>query len=241
MNIGRYGLLAVAVLSLSGWISIARAAPASVTESRREAVMVEREFRDRLATLHRLREIAMEHDAIDRLAGLDELLELLRSENADRISRVTSRMSALDAARLRDMLDEGRDWSEWVHRHRGNVDDRDRADPGRHEVRAAARQRARGEWSEARRHAVAKDGVVRHRTNAASRLAARRWRDEARDRDIERWYRAARRSGMLDTAPASPSVHLPSQAECDARKAASISPEDADAEFRRLRAMIMSD
>ncbi len=70
MNIGRYGLLAVAMLSLSGGISIAGAAPASVTQIRREAVMLEREFRDRLATLHRLHEIAVEHDAADRVAEL---------------------------------------------------------------------------------------------------------------------------------------------------------------------------
>lgn len=241
MNIGRYGLLAVAVLSLSGGISIAGAAPASVTQIRREAVMVEREFRDRLATLHRLREIAVEHDAADRVAELDELLELLRSNNADLISRVTSRMNVRDAMRLEEMLAEGCDWAEWVHRHRGNAADRDRADPSRHEVRVAARQRARRQWSEARRTAVAKDGVVRHRKNAASRLAARRWRDEARNRDIERWHRAARRSGMLDTDPVSPSVHLPSQAEFDARKGALISPEDADAEFRQLRATIKSN
>ncbi len=262
MNVDRYGLLVVAVLSLGGWTSIAGAAepqggtevaaPMSVAESQRDARLVERKFRDRLATLHRLREIAVQHNAADRLAEIDELHEALRSGYADRMSRIIGRMHAPAARRLEAVLAGGRDRVEWVHRHRGNArtlwqEHRDHAEPrvqpdrDHREVRAAARERARRQWSEARSNAAAKDAAVSHRMNAASRLAAARWRDEARNRDIERWNRAARRSGMLDDLPASWSVPLPSQPELDARKSARISPKNADAEFRQLRREITGD
>ena len=125
MNIDRYGLTAVAVLSLGGWASIAGAVeprdetevatPVSVAESRRDAGEVEREFRDRLATLHRLREIAVQDNATDRLAEIDELHELLRSTYADRMSRIINRMDAPAAATLEEALAEGRDRVEWAH------------------------------------------------------------------------------------------------------------------------------
>ncbi len=242
MNIDRYGLLVVAVLSCGEPQGVTEVTtPRSVAESQRDARRVEQEFRERLGRLHRLREIAVQHNAADRLGEIDELHEVLRSEYADRMSRIISRMDAPAARRLEEVLANGRDRAEWVHQHRGNAHTLWQEHRDRREVRAMARQRARQQWAEARSNATAKDTAVSHRMNAAGRLTAARWRDEARKRDIERWNRAARRSGMLDDDPASWSVPLPSQPEFDARIGARISPENADAQFRQLRREITGD
>lgn len=239
MSIVRYGVVAVVVLSCSGWGSFAAAArPGHDTLNRSseafkarhaensryaEVVRIERQYRHRLARLDRLRELAEQQDDSDRLAELDELY-----------------------TRLRERRNEARELCETRHDHRqtyraersgGRVHVEDQADrretrPSRRQIRGAARDRAEQRWLDARHETAVKVQAATHMNHAASRLAEKRWREEARDRGAERrWERAARRSGMLDDVRPSRISRRHGQRE----GVRVVRPEDADREFVRLR------
>ncbi len=239
MNIVGYGVVAVAVLSCGGWGTTAAAArpghdtnirSSEASEARHaehnrhaEVLRIERQYRHRLARLDRLRELAEQQDASDRLAELDELYD-----------------------RLREQRNEARELCETRHDHRqtnhgeraagrGHVKqpaDHREPRPSRRQIRGAARDRAEQRWLEARHETGVKVQAATHMNHAASRLAQKRWREEARDRGAEqRCERAARRSGMLDDVRPS----RVSRRHGPREGVGVVRPEDADREFARLR------
>lgn len=316
MNRFRYGVVAVAVLAVGGWSQHVGAderehdagnRSTEASEDRHwEAMGLEHEHRRRIARLNRLRELAEQQDASDRVAELAELHERLRSQHAKRLSEIRSRMDGRAARRLDEALAAGRDQEEWIRQHRERADElrdgtRQRRDAeadadGRHgrprhdgdeamtrerraehrqmhrealpeqrsdrrddraethadrrethretrrehrrdhghEIRGSARDRAEQRWLDARSDAGVNYRAATHMNHAASRLAEKRWREEARDRSAERWERAAERSGMFGEIRPSPDHRIPSQGEADARMGKRISPEEADREFERL-------
>ncbi len=126
MNIVRLEVMAVVALSLvAATPTVGAEEPqdrARVTSTtgveHHEAALAEREYRHRLATLRRLREIAAQRKDTDRVAELDELNQHLRGRHAERISRLKRRMDERAAQRLDKELASGRDRAEWVHEHR---------------------------------------------------------------------------------------------------------------------------
>jgi hypothetical protein len=160
-------------------------------------VRIEREYRHRLARLDRLRELAEQQNDTDRLAELDELYDRLRE----------NRNQTRQQSRTR------RDHNETSRR--------------RSEIRGSARDRAEQRWLDARQEVGVKAQAPTHMNHAASRLAQKRWREEARDHGAERLERAARRSGMLDDVALLEEVRGPRGSE--------ISLDSADREFERLR------
>ncbi len=239
MSIVRYGVVAVAVLSCGGWGTIAAAAgpehdrntrSSEAFEARHaehtqrvEVLRIEREYRHRLARLDRLRELAEQQGASDRLAELDELYNRLREQRKE----------------ARELCETRHDHRQTNHAERsgGRVHVERPADhretrPSRRQIRGAARDRAEQRWLEARHETGVKIEAATHMNRAASRLAEKRWREEARDRGAEqRWERAARRSGMLDDVRPSRVSGRHGQRE----GVGVVRPEDADREFARLR------
>jgi len=222
MSIVRYGAVAVVVLSYCGWVPIAGAAQRGQDTKARSSdasedrhaepakhaamVRIERQYRHRLARLNRLRELAEQEDASDRLAELDELHD-----------------------RLRGHRNKAREQYETRRERRADLRETHRS---RRQIRGSARDRAEQRWLDARRATAVKVQAPTHMKHAASRLARKRWREEARDHGAaRRWERAARRSGMLDDVrPLSVSPRHGQRGGV-----ADISQDDADRAFERLR------
>ncbi len=208
MSIVRYGVVAVVVLSCGGWGPIAGASDDRTAKhighaQHVEVVRIEREYRHRLARLNRLRELAEQQADSDRLAELDELYD-----------------------RLREQRNKTRELS------RTPVEDR-KTKRSRRAVRGSARDRAEQRWLDARREVGVRVQAPTHMNHAASRLAEKRWREEARDNGAERLERAARRSGMLEELPLSEVGRGRGRQGRGGR--VEITERDADWEFERLR------
>jgi hypothetical protein len=215
MGIVRYGVVAVVVLSCGGRgpvagasdgrpVTQAKHSDSAVQAERAEVVRIEREYRHRLARLNRLRELAEQQDDSDRLAQLDELYDRLRE----------------DRLKIREQTRTGREYRETRR--------------SRHEIRGSARDRAEQRWLDARHETGVKIHAPTHMNHAASRLAEKRWREEARDHGAERLERAAQRSGMLDDVPQS-EVGRGQQGRAGRGGRVEISEGNADREFERLR------
>ena len=253
MNIVRYGVVAVAVLSCGGWGQIAGAAEPehdagirtleTLEDCYKEAVQVERDYRRHLARLNRLRELAEQLNDSNRLTELDELDDRLRSRFDTRLMEIRARLDEQSADRLDDTLAAARHHDQWVREHRDRAPEhsevrrpsRPKHQPSRREIRGNARDRAEQRWLDARSEVGVKAHAAAHMSHAASRLAEKRWREEARDHGAERWARAARRSGMLHEIRSSRSFQSAVRREVDNAIDSEISTDTADREFEQLR------
>lgn len=270
MNIVRYGVVAVAVLSFGGWGQTAGAEKEhdagvrtsdTAEDDHWEAMRLEREYRQRIARLHRLLELAEQEKAPDRIAELNELDDRLEADHVERLSEIRNQLDGRAARRLDEALAVGRDHEERIRERREDRRDgrryaSDHSETGREarrghvaddrasrrnqhvdhrEIRGDARERAEQRWLDARGEAGASVQTATHMNHAASRLADKRWREEASDRGAERWERAARRSGMLGDVQPERNFSVLPQREVDARIRREISAEDAEREFERLR------
>ena len=249
MNIVRYGVVAVIVLSCGSWGQIAGAAKPehdtgirtseTLEDCYEDSIQVEREYRQRLARLNRLRELAKRQNDSERLTELNLLGDRLRSDLDTRLQDIRARLDDGSARNLDDTLSAARDHDRWVREHRDTAPERwgvrrgsrREYQPSRREIRGNARDRAEQRWLDARNETGVKVHAATHLSHAASRLAEKRWREEAHDRGAERWERAARRSGMLDGVRPSSVSRRPGHRE----GAADISQDDADREFERLQ------
>lgn len=250
----RYGVVAVAAFAFGGIGVTARAADrerdAEVRSAETgkdhywEALRVEREHRERIARLHRLHELAGQRQDSNRLDELDRLEDQLRAGHAERMAELRRHMDDRDAGRLDEALAEHQEkdrrradrHDQVVERRESGAGRRDRVHDRRdeREIRAAARQRAEQRWIESRTETGVKVHAAAPISHATSRLAEKRWREEARDRSDERWERAVRRSGILGDVPPSRITDVPTQQQLDAEIGHRITDEDADREFEQL-------
>ena len=210
MNIVRLEVMAVVALSLvAATPTVGAEEPqdrARVTSTtgveHHEATLAEREYRHRLATLRRLREIAAQRKDTDRVAELDELNQHLRGRHAERISRLKRRMDERAAQRLDKELASGRDRAEWVHEHREKArelwtDQREKRQDARQakrqdkfDNRVEHRQDRREHRSEA--HRQRHDNRVEHRQDRREHRSEHRRevRGADRDRAEQKWSQA---------------------------------------------------
>ncbi len=79
-----------------------------------QARKLERQYRQRAARLKRLRELAMEQGATERVAELDDLGRRVESMHAEKLAMLRDRIDPKDLELLDDDLADGRDPKQWA-------------------------------------------------------------------------------------------------------------------------------
>ena len=215
MNIVRFAVAAVAVLCLGGMTGggapATVAGPGSATaverstddqDLRGRARLAEREYRHRLARLRRLREIAVQHNRLERVAELDGLYEQLRTSHVRCVDEIRKHMGVGARKSLDKELDEGRDPREWVREHRDKAHQllaetrRRRAEVREHHQET--RERTQERRHDLRQHRRERHQDVReHRQDEGRDTLSRRReiRHSAREAAQGQWAEARVRAG----------------------------------------------